>query len=73
MSPDFGFSKTSFHNQQRPLRDNISGNNVDTDKWADETGWVREDSNTPHDSGAPIWVGSNGESKAGIRYIDRSY
>ncbi|MBE9059394.1 hormogonium polysaccharide biosynthesis protein HpsA [cf. Phormidesmis sp. LEGE 11477] len=68
-SPDFG-SKTSFHNQQRPLQDN--GNDVDIDKWADETGWVREDSDTPHDSAAPIWVGRNGESKTATNTVEEA-
>lgn len=68
-SPDFG-SKTSFHNQQRPLQDN--GSNIDTDKWADETGWVREDSDTPHDSAAPIWVGRNGESKTATNTVEEA-
>ncbi|EDX85411.1 hypothetical protein S7335_3112 [Synechococcus sp. PCC 7335] len=65
-SSNFNNSRTSFHNQQRPLRSN------NRDKWAGADGWVREDSNTPHDTGAPVWVGRNGESRTADNLIEEA-
>ena len=51
-SPDFGNSRTSFHNQQRPLQNN-------GDAWPGD--WLRIDGS--YNAAVPIWVGSNGESR----------
>ena len=57
-SPDFGNSLTSFHNQQRPVRDNDTS-------WGDDIHWLRADGSrgaTGGDMSLPIWVGRNGQS-----------
>ena len=64
-SPNFANSKTSFHNQQRPLKEN-------DDKWGDADDWVREDTDQAHDSAAPVWVGRNGESATDDRIFDEA-
>ncbi|MEO0767918.1 MAG: hormogonium polysaccharide biosynthesis protein HpsA [Cyanobacteria bacterium J06649_4] len=58
-------SRTSFHNQQRPLREN---NNT----WADASGWLRVDGNYA-DNGQPIWVNRNGVSRTDPDVVDRQY
>jgi hypothetical protein len=60
-SPDFtnptgNNSLTSFHNQQRPLRE-------DNTRWGTDTQWLRTDG-TYTSSTIPIWVGRNGQSRS---------
>jgi hypothetical protein len=56
-------SRTSFHNQQRPL----NGGNA----WANENGWLRQDgvfANNPF----PIWVNRNAESRTTGRTLENA-
>ncbi|MEL6553812.1 MAG: hormogonium polysaccharide biosynthesis protein HpsA [Cyanobacteria bacterium J06621_11] len=57
-------SRTSFHNQQRPLREN---NNA----WANAANWLRVDGAFGDDT-IPIWVGRNGESADNNRIYDNA-
>jgi hypothetical protein len=63
-SSNFGSSPTSFHNQQRPLKN-------DWTAWGSSTEWIRADGTTT--ASAPIWVGRNGESRTQIGTVTKDF
>ncbi len=58
-------SRTSFHNQQRPLKNN-------DDAWDGADNWLRVDGSYGNNS-IPIWVGRNGESRTNPASSDKLF